>query len=78
MGSGTERGCLAFTRGPAVDVFLIKSTATRLPSTAAMDIDITHGGATDHVVLGLIEGEAHGRIRAYKHRVAEERVVSGQ
>jgi hypothetical protein len=43
-----------------------------------MDIDITHGGATDHVVLGLIEGEAHGRVRAYQHRVAEERVVSGQ
>jgi hypothetical protein len=50
MGPGTEHGYLAFMSSPAVDAFLIKSTVTRLPSTAAMDIDITHGGATNRVV----------------------------
>lgn len=44
MGSETVHGCLAFMTGPAVEAFLTKSTAARLPYKAATDIDISYGG----------------------------------
>jgi len=73
MGSETAHGCLAFMTGSAVEAFLTKSTAARLPCKAAMDIDISYGGATDRAeFLGLIKGETHGRTRTVQHRVAEE------
>lgn len=44
MGSETVHGCLAFMTGSAVEAFLTKSTAARLPCKAAVDIDISYGG----------------------------------
>ena len=44
MGSETMHGCVAFMIGPAVEAFLTRSTAARLPYKAAMDIDISYGG----------------------------------